>query len=366
MPLIFDAHLDLSLNALQLNRDLTLGLDELNAREKGMTDHRCREHAVITVPELRDARTAMCLATVLARWNPKSMPKDGFSRIDLDYATQEIAGSVAFGQASYYTYLEDSGHLRMVKTKAELEEHWDEWSNHDDGSLPVGYILAMEGSDPISWHDRAYEWYEAGLRVASLSHYGMSAYAGGTGTTEGLTANGKELLKQFDAIGIILDLSHLSDKSFDEALDAYSGPLLASHNNCRALVPGGRQFSDEQINRITDRGGIIGTSFDAWMLAKNWSIGSGDPNTVPLSAVTDHIDHICQLAGSSDHVALGTDLDGGFGSEQTPGAIKRFTDVQKIASLLSEREYSNTDIEKIFHGNWLEFFRKHLPDDATK
>lgn len=366
MPLIFDAHLDLSLNALQLNRDLTLTLDELNKREKGMTDLRCRERAVITIPEMRDARAAMCLATVLARWNPKAFPKEGYRRVDLDYATQEIAGSVAFGQASYYTYLEDSGHLRMIKTKADLEEHWDEWSNHDDGSLPIGYILAMEGADPISWYDRADEWYEAGLRVVSLSHYGTSAYAGGTGTTDGLTPNGKELLKQFDAIGIILDLSHLSDKSFDEALETYSGPVLASHNNCRALVPGGRQFSDEQINRIAQRGGIIGSSFDAWMLGKEWVIGKSDPETVPLTSVADHIDHICQLTGSSDHVALGTDLDGGFGSEQTPAEIKRFTHVQKLAGILSDREYSKTDIEKIFNGNWLEFFRRHLPDNSNK
>ena len=122
MPLIFDAHLDLSLNALQLNRDLTLSLDELNTREKGMTDLRCRGRGVITVPELRDAGAAICLATVLARWNPKSIPTDGFRRVDLDYATQEIAGSVAFGQASYYTYLEDSGHLPVSYTHLRAHE----------------------------------------------------------------------------------------------------------------------------------------------------------------------------------------------------------------------------------------------------
>ena len=361
MPLIFDAHLDLSLNALHLNRDLKLSLDELNAREKEMTDLPCRGHAVLTIPELQRAGTALCLATVLARWNPNLMPKTGFNRAALDFATQEIAGSIAYGQATYYTYLEDGGYLRMIRTRADLERHWNQWINQNSGALPVGYILAMEGADPISRFDRAEEWHEAGLRVASLTHYGPGAYAGGTGAAGGLTESGKQLLKRFDALGIILDLSHLSDASFDEALDNYGGPVLASHNNCRALVPGTRQFTDEQINRIAARDGVIGASFDAWMLAKNWESGKSDPASVPLTAVADHIDHICQITGSLDHVALGTDLDGGYGNEQTPGEIRRYADVQALASVLAARNYTNRDIDAVFYGNWLRFFRNHLP-----
>ncbi|MBN1685098.1 MAG: membrane dipeptidase, partial [Spirochaetales bacterium] len=181
MPLVFDAHLDLSLNALHLNRDLTLTVDELNAREKEMTDLRCRGRAVLTIPEMRNAGAAVCLATVLARWNPSLAPKNGFNRAALDFATQEIAGSIAYGQATYYTYLEDSGHLRMIRTKADLDRHWSQWTGDSDGALPVGYILAMEGCDPITRVNRAQEWYEAGLRVASLTHYGSGAYADGTG-----------------------------------------------------------------------------------------------------------------------------------------------------------------------------------------
>ncbi len=361
MPLIFDAHLDLSLNALHLNRDLKLKLDELNSREKGMTDLHCRGHAVLTMPEMQEADVGMCLATVLARCNPKLAPTSGFNRAALDYASQEIAGSVAFGQASYYTYLEDSGHLRMIRTKADLRQHWNEWINSGNDRPPVGYILAMEGSDPIAYVDQVEEWYATGLRVASLTHYGNSAYAGGTGTSDGLTERGKELLKRFETSGIILDLSHLSDQSFDEALAGYSGPVLASHNNCRALVPGVRQFTDDQILRIAERAGVIGMSFDAWMLAKGWVHGKSDPETLPLSAVADHIDHICQLTGSLEHVALGTDLDGGYGNEQTPREIRRYRDVQSLASLLAERNYRPEDIDRIFHGNWLTFFGRHLP-----
>jgi membrane dipeptidase len=361
MPYIFDAHLDLSLNALHLNRDLTLELEELNRKEKGMTDLLCRGNAVLTMPELQKANTAVCLATVLARWNPNLSPKDGFNRAELDYATRQITGSIAYGQATYYTFLEETGHLRMIKTKEDLERHWKRCVEQKSTTLPVGYILAMEGADPITKVDHAAEWYEAGLRVASLTHYGMSAYAGGTGTTGGLTDEGKELLDAFEKLGIVLDLSHLSDKAFDEALDTFSGPVMASHNNCRALVPGGRQYSDDQIRRIIERKGVIGISFDAWMLAKGWVRGTSKADTVPLTAVVDHIDHIRGLSGSIEHVALGTDLDGGYGNEQTPKEIRRYTDMQKLAAVLSERGYLDEDIDKIFHANWLNFFRLHLP-----
>ena len=141
----------------------------------------------------------------------------------------------------------------------------------------------------------------------------------------------------------------------------YSGPVMASHNNCRALVPGVRQFTDEQIKRIAERDGVIGVSFDAWMLAKGWVRGKSDTKDLPLTAVADHIDHICQLTGSLNHVALGTDIDGGFGNEQTPREINRFTDVQSLASELTGRNYSSVDIDRIFHGNWLKFFGRHLP-----
>ncbi len=361
MPYIFDAHLDLSLNALHLNRDLTLPLDEINAKEKGMTDLLCRGNAVLTIPEMQKAGAAVCLATVLARWNSKIFPNGGFNRAALDYASQEIAGSVAYGQASYYTYLEESGHMQMISTKTDLADHWGRWVNSNDGNLPVGYILAMEGADPITRVDRAEEWFESGLRVVSLTHYGVSAYAGGTGASEGLSPRGKELLKAFESLGIVLDLSHLSDKSFDEALEHYAGPVLASHNNCRALVPGVRQFSDDQIRRIVERGGVIGVSFDAWMLAKGWVRGTSKSDSLPLSSVADHIDHIAEISGSLNHVALGTDLDGGYGNEQTPKEIRRYTDLQALASELSARNYSNADIDRIFHANWLEFFSRHLP-----
>ena len=116
--------------------------------------------------------------------------------------------------------------------------------------LPIGIILAMEGSDAICEPEQAERWYDAGLRCASLVHYGSSRYASGTGDDGPLTASGRQLLDQFARLGIILDTTHLCDQSYFQALDHFAGPVLASHQNCRALVPGERQFSDEQLRRL--------------------------------------------------------------------------------------------------------------------
>jgi membrane dipeptidase len=146
-----------------------------------------------------------------------------------------------------------------------------------------------------------------------------------------------------------------------QAFDYFDGPLLASHHNCRALVPGDRQLTDDQIRRIIARGGVIGAALDAWMLYPDWIRGQTQPDVVGLDAVADHIDHVCQLAGNARHAALGTDLDGGFGYEQTPRDLRIYSDLQKLGGILSGRGYPDTDIDAIFHINWLTFFRRALP-----
>jgi membrane dipeptidase len=149
----------------------------------------------------------------------------------------------------------------------------------------------------------------------------------------------------------------LSDQSFDEALECYDGPVLASHHNCRALVGGQRQLTDDQIKRLLERGAVIGAALDAWMLYPGWVRGETRPEVVGIEAVADHIDHVCQLAGNADHAALGSDLDGGFGTEQTPRDLNTIADLQKIPDLLAKRGYSAADVKKIAHGNWVRFFQ---------
>jgi membrane dipeptidase len=177
-----------------------------------------------------------------------------------------------------------------------------------------------------------------------------------------LTELGPALLKEMERLGIVLDLTHLSDQAFWESLEHYHGLVLASHNNCRRLVPHQRQLSDEQLKAIFERDGVIGAAFDAWMLQLGWIVGESRNEQVSLATVVDHIDYICQLAGSSRHVGIGTDLDGGFGREQSPHDLDTIADLQKLAELLAGRGYGEDDIAAILHGNWLRLLRQAWND----
>jgi membrane dipeptidase len=306
--MIIDSHLDLSWNALNWQRDLTRSIEEIRRSEEGMNDRR-RGHNTVSFPELRKAEVAICLATVLARSSRLKNPL-------LDYPSREIASAMGLGQLEYYRIMESQGHMRMLRDWPALESHAAEWKRTGGSGMPLGYILAMEGADPILEPDHVELWWERGLRVVEPVHYGESYYAHGTGVPGGLTAKGRELLAAMEAAGIILDVTHLADESFWQAVEIYHGPVLASHHNCRALVPGDRQLTDEQIRALVERDAVIGAAFDSWMLLPDYVDGQTDNSLVSIERVIDHIDYVCQLAGNARHAAIGSDLDGGFGAEK--------------------------------------------------
>jgi len=375
MRLILDAHLDLAWNAMSFDRDQLLSIGELRASEAGLTGE-SRGNCTVSLPEMRRGGVAVCLATLLCRARPTSLPEmDGnlgstgerrrgevILRQDLDYANQSIACAAAQGQLAYYRLLEAQGHMRMIQDAATLDAVWAQWEQGDaERGAPIGYILSMEGADPIVEPKQAEWWWEQGLRTACLAHYGPSAYAMGTGGDGPLTASGRELLQEFGRLGIVLDLVHTADTALAQALEIYLGPVFISHGNCRALVPHDRQISDEQIRQVVARGGVIGAVLDAWMLAPDYHRDDPKRPKPTLAHVADHIDHVCQIAGSARHSAIGSDLDGGFGTEQSPVDVDTIADLRKLEAILAGRGYSDADIDGIFHGNWLRFFRKALP-----
>src|SRR5262249_21418746 len=326
-------HLDLAWNAIEWNRDLLQPVEEIRRyeQEQGMTE-KARGCNTVSFPELRRGKVAIFIATLLARWlRPQGMPP--FQR----YRSMEAAYAAARGQLAYYRALEQQGALVWIKDQRELDGQVRAWLEYeraeraqsaarkaqgaeDGAGPPFGFILSMEGADPVLSPDQVAEWWEAGLRIIGPAHYGISPYAHGTGTEGRLFPLGVALLRAMEEVGMILDVTHLSDQSFDEALDHYGGPVLASHHNCRALVPNQRQLTDEQITRLVSRGAVIGTALDTWMLYPGWVRGTTKPEeaAVKLAAMVDHIDRVCQLAGNAQHAAIGSDLDGGFGREQSP------------------------------------------------
>jgi membrane dipeptidase len=380
IPLI-DAHLDLSWNALAFDRDQTLPIAALRKREaEGAMTGRSRARNTVSLPEMRRGGVGVCLATVLARALPAhcdDLSKTNVSPIvmrtlqptplreHLDYANQEICSAVARGQAAYYQLLEKRGEVRQIRDRKTLKATWAAWSKARTAGarakLPVGYILSMEGADPILDPQDAQWWWEQGLRTVCLAHYGQSAYAMGTGGDGPLTRRGRDLVKKLDKLGMIIDLVHTADTALSQILDLYGRGVFVSHGNCRALVPGDRQISDGQIKQIAARGGVIGLVMDCWMLTPGWKhSGVGNPS-VTLATVADHVDHLCQVTGSVDHAAIGSDLDGGFGTEQSPSDLGTIAGLQKLAPILRKRGYSDAEVKKVFHGNWLRFFGEALP-----
>lgn len=380
MKLMIDGHLDLSWNALSHDRDQTLSVAELRKSEIGM-EGRTRGRNTVSLPEMRRAGIGVCLATVISR----AMPPDGGAglrdanvadivkrsrlgpilRENLDYANQEICSAMARGQMAYYDILQRRGQLLKITNREELDAHWQRWASATTDAqrekMPIGYILSMEGADPILDLDDATWWWDQGLRTACLAHYGWSAYSMGTGGDGPLTPRGRELLGRFMELGMILDLVHTADRAVAEALDLFDGAVFVSHGNSRALVPGDRQFTDEQIKAIVGRGGVMGVVMDIWMLKAGWRHNAKDNPPVSLSNVVDHIDHMCQITGTVHGVAIGSDLDGGFGTEQSPNDLDTIYDLHKLAPMLRDRGYSDADVEAIFYGNWLRFFRQSLP-----
>ena len=349
---VFDAHLDLAMNAMEWNRDLRLPVSSIRERESHMRDKPDRGRNTVSFEAMRKGNIGLCMATQIARHVKTGNPLPGWH-------SPEQAWAQTQGQLAWYRAMEAQGELVQITTRAELEEHLELWSGPSELKRPIGYIQTLEGADSIVNFNYLEQAYQQGLRAVGPAHYGPGTYAQGTNAHGGIGEKGKALLKKMEALIIILDVTHLCDESFWEALDNFGGPIWASHNNCRALVPHCRQFSDEQIKALTQRGAVIGIALDAWMLVPGWKKGITQPKEAgaDLASAVNHIDHICQLAGNARHVGIGTDLDGGFGKEQSPADLDTIADLQKFLPILKERGYSTEETENIMHGNFLSFLR---------
>jgi len=348
-----DAHLDLSMNALEWNRDLRMPIAEINEREIGMTDKPDRAKGVVSLPELRKGNIGLVVGTQIARYVAPGNPLPGWH-------SPEQAWAQTQGQVAWYKAMEDAGEMVQVNDFNSLEKHVSLWTDgQPNKDKPVGYILSLEGADSIVTIKHLERAYNYGLRAVGPAHYGPGRYAQGTDATGFMGRAGHELLKEMERLNIILDATHLCDDSFWEALDNFNGHVWASHNNCRVLVNHNRQYSDEQIKELVKRGAVIGAALDAWMMVPGWVRGQSDPVEMncSLEVMIDHVDHICQIAGNSMHIGIGSDLDGAFGREQCPYDLETIADLQKIPVLLKKRGYSETDIENMMHGNWLRFLR---------
>ncbi len=376
--LVFEGHLDIAYNALSHERDPRWTVDQTRQRESDPPCDDGRGLCTTSLPEMRAAGVAVAVTTLLGRAKPWVKPGRPNASRDGDWPTQEMAYGQAQGQLAYYRLLETQGHVRILETASQLRSHWAEWENATEHGKkqcrgPIGLIITMECADPIVTPDQVHQWQAQGLRALFLTHFGMGHYAAGNPSTDPDNAHdvdgpvsprGIELLREMATLNLPLDLTHTSDTTFWDAIERYPGPVYSSHANCRAICNQQRQLTDDMIQAILDRDGVLGVVLAINMIRLD--LIEGPPWTprkhdVQLHHLADHIDHLCQLAGNADHVALGTDTDGGFGREACPHGYDRHRDIHKLADILRDRGYAEADLAKIFHGNWLNFYSKTLP-----
>lgn len=350
---IVDAHLDLAMNAMEWNRDLRLPIQQIRDREKGMNDKPDRGKGTVCLPELRKGNIGLAVATQIARYVAPGNPLPGWH-------SPEQAWAQTQAQLAWYREMEAQGEMTQIKDLKSLNIHLDVWNDSGPAEQkPVGCILSLEGADSLISLQHLETAYDYGLRALGPAHYGPGRYANGTDATGKMGTDGLALLKKMEELNIILDTTHLCDDAFWQAMDHFHGQVWASHNLCRSIVDHNRQFSDEMIKVLIERGAVIGAAFDAWMIVPGWERGKSTPKKMDcnIEKIIDHIDHICQLAGNILHVGIGSDLDGAFGKEQCPYDLETIADLQTIPSLLHKRGYSETDIENIMHKNWIRFLR---------
>ena len=352
MSLLFDAHLDLSLNAIDYNRDLRQGLDAIRDAERGMSDLWGRATGVVCLPEMRRGGIQLCVATLIAGcMEPRA--------VGAGWRSPEQAWAQTQAQLAWYRAMEADGQMEMMIDRASLERAVAR-AESDDPNAAIGYVLSLEGADSIRTPAHLEAAYATGLRALGPAHYGVGRYALGHDQQGPLAPKGRELLNEMARLGIILDATHLCDETFFQAMDLFEGSIWASHSNCRALVEDPRQFSDTQILRLIERGSVIGCALDAWMMIPGWVRHQSTPDEtgVCLNHLVDHIDHICQLAGNARHVGIGSDLDGGFGYEQTPIDVRSIADVAQVEALLSDRGFSREEVMAVLSGNFIRFLRE--------
>ncbi|HEX6816864.1 MAG TPA: membrane dipeptidase [Ktedonobacterales bacterium] len=366
---IVDGHEDIAHNALRYGRDVRRSVAQ--TREIEASQRRSRESAqsaggsssvsgssaaprrestletaTIGLPEWRTGDVGLVFATIFTLPAPApAQTEDGVKQL-----------------VYYHDLARENSGIRIVRTPAELDALVTDWTAAPIlTERPVGFVLLVEGADSISKPSELYEWFNGGVRIVGLAWRG-TRYSGGTGAPGPLTPAGRALLSEMERLGVLLDVSHLAEESFFQALDHFAGRVLASHSNVRSITPTDRQLSDDMIRAIAARDGVIGTVLANPFL--NPAARAQPATRVTLADVVRHIDAICQLTGSARHCAIGSDFDGGFGVESTPEELDSIGDLGKIATALSHAGYTADDITAIMGGNWLRLLREALPSDT--
>jgi membrane dipeptidase len=360
--LIVDAHEDLAWNILTFDRDYTFAAVETRQRERGTNTPAYNGDTLLGYPDYLRGEVAVVFATLFA--SPIRRQQGTFDT--QVYTTTEQANKIYRDQLDAYLRLVDdhADKFRLISKRADLDDVLSHWQKPDVDEHPIGLVILMENAEGVRSPGELEEWFQLGVRIIGPAWAG-TRYCGGTNEPGPLTSEGYALLDGMADLGFVLDISHMDEKAALQALDTFPGPIIASHSNARSLLKdtdSNRFLSDDVIHALIERDGIIGIVPFNTFLDSSWRPSDGR-QAVTLEHVVSQIDHVCQLAGSAQHVALGSDFDGGFGLQSVPAEIDSVADLQKLAPLLAKKGYTSIPISAIMGENWLSLLRRTLPEE---
>ncbi len=350
--IIVDAHQDIAFNAFAHGRDYRDSVAATRARE-GV---RARDNATVSLPDSLSAGVGVVFGTLFVLPHTSKHISDTYL-----YRTQDEAHAQAREQLAFYRQLaQEDRRVCVIETQADLAAVRGSWSG---SAAQQGIVVLMENADPVRTLDEVAEWYDLGVRLIGPA-WTANRYTGGTGTPGPLTADGQALLHEMERVGMVLDVSHMAEEAFWQALDVFGGTVVATHANCRTFVQGersDRQLSDAMIKALIERDAVIGAVLYNRFLDGSWTPERGK-EALGLDTVVRHIDHICQIAGDARHVGIGSDFDGGFGREAIPRELDSVADLPQLAGALTNAGFAASDIEGVMGGNWLRLLERALPE----
>jgi len=331
---IVDAHLDLAWNARK-GRDLDLTAAELRLKEATPGDL-----AMVTLPELRRGGVGVVFATLYVGTGSFDDEGNGIYEVPPDVDARQ--------QLDIYRRWESEGKVRIIRDRTSLRSHLEAWP----GDRTPGLVLLIEGGDSITSPAHLQEWWDAGVRLIGPA-WSRTRYCGGTRAPGGLTDLGRELLGAMQELGVILDVAHLAEQSFWDAFDVGFHRVVATHCNVRRFVNekiADRHLSDDMLATLGKAGAVVGVvPYNGFLLA--------DPpeGEVHLDVVAKHLEHMASIVGW-EGVGIGSDLDGGFGSEATPVELDTSADLHRIGDIVPAGAR-----EGVLGANWLRVLEESLP-----
>lgn len=356
LPAVFDGHNDTILSLLRTGRSFFEESDEGHidlprAQRGGLGGGFFAVYIV-------DQAIMQALMEAAAQGGDPSQAMERFANAYADEANWPEPMALDYAQSMALTMLGEliriarrsEGAVRIVRTAGELQECLD--------TGVFAMLLHFEGAEPLDEAGEALEvFYAAGLRSVGLTHSRRNQFTQGVPFAfpaspdigPGLNDSGRALVRQLNARRVMIDLSHITERGFWDVAEISNAPLVATHSNAWDLSNTPRNLTVEQLRAIKESRGVAGLNFHVGFLRAD---GAGNPDTA-ISTMVDHIDRMVEVAGINC-VALGSDFDGAT----MPAELRDTAGLPKLLEAIRARGYSDEDLTKIAHGNWVRVLRE--------